>query len=93
MTKRKFLREILIMAVMLLAIGQAVRAIYISAERQFFLHKQSAVLKAGRAQSESINKELRDGLTSYRSSTGIERLARERLNLSGPNEIIVRIGQ
>lgn len=93
MSKGKFIKEMLIMAIMLLAIGQAVRAIYTSVERQVFLHKQTVALKAGQAQSEAINKELRDGLTSYRSSSGIERLARERLNLSGPNEIIVRIGK
>ncbi len=58
-----------------------------------FCTEQSIALKSGQAQSQEINKELREGLSSYRSSTGIERLARERLNLAGPDEIIVRLGK
>lgn len=93
MTKTRLAREVLILAVTVLALYNAGRAIYTSVDRQFFLCKQATTLKAGQSQAEEVNKELRDGLTSYRSSTGIERLARERLNLAGPDEVIVRIGK
>lgn len=93
MTKVRYVREILIMAVSCLALYNAGRAIFYSVDRQIFLFKQSEKLKAGQSQAQEVNKELRDGLTSYRSSTGIERLARERLNLAGPDEAVVRIGK
>ena len=86
-------RQALIMIVTLLAIYHAGRAIYGSVERQVFLHGQEVALKASQEQAQEVNKELRDGLSSYRSSKGIERLARERLNLAGPDEMIVRIGK
>lgn len=87
------LKQIGIMVVLLLGIFQIGRAIHTSVDRQMFLHKQTLALKAGQTQAEEINKELRDGLTSYRSSTGIERLARERLNLAGSEEVIIRIAK
>lgn len=76
-----------------LAIFHACKAIYESVQHQFYLHKQTLALKAGHTQAQEMNKELREGLSSYRSSSGIERLARERLNLSGADEIIVRISK
>jgi cell division protein FtsB len=91
--KLSLLKQIGIMAVSLLAIFQVGRAIHSSIDRQIFLHKQTLALKAGEAQAEEINKELRDGLSSYRSSAGIERLARERLNLAGTDEVIIRIAK
>jgi cell division protein FtsB len=93
MSKTKVTREVLIMLVTLLATYHAGRAIYSSVERQVFLHRQTKVLRIGQAQSQEINKELREGLSNYRSSSGLERLARERLNLAGPDEIVVRIGK
>lgn len=81
------------MAITLVAVFQAGRSIVGSVQRQVYLHKEESVLKDGQKQAEEINKELRDGLSSYRSSSGIERLARERLNLAGPDEVIVRIGK
>jgi cell division protein FtsB len=93
MTKSRAIREFLIMAVTLLAIYHAGRSIAGSFERQVFLHNQGQALKAGQVQAEEVNKELREGLTSYRSSSGIDRLARERLNLAGPDEIVARIGK
>lgn len=93
MTKTKAVRQILIMLVTLLAIFHAGRSIAFSLERQIFLHKQAIALRAGQEQAQQVNRELRDGLTSYRSSSGIEHLARERLNLAGPDEIVVRIGK
>jgi len=92
-SKFGFLKQLGIMAVSLLAIFQVGRAIHVSIDRQIFLHKQTLALKAGEAQAEEINKELRDGLSSYRSSAGIERLARERLNLAGTDEVIIRIAK
>lgn len=93
MTKRRVFREVLIMAVTCLALYNAGRSIADSFERQFFLHDQASVLRKGQAQAQQINKELRDGLSNYRSSKGIERLARERLNQAGPDEVIVHIGK
>ncbi len=93
MTKVKAIRECLIMLITILAIYHAVSSVVHSVERQTFLHNQAVALKAGQSQAEQVNKELREGLTSYRSSSGIERLARERLNLAGPDEIVVRIGK
>jgi cell division protein FtsB len=89
----KVLREVLIMGITLFAIYHASRSIAGSIERQVFLHQEATSLKAGQLQAQQVNKELRDGLTNYRSSSGIERLARERLNLAGPDEVIVRIGK
>ncbi len=86
-------KQLLITAGAMLAIFQVGRAIQGSVERQVFLHKQSAALKVGEAQAEQINKELRDGLSNYRSSAGIERLARERLNLAGSDEVVIRIAK
>lgn len=91
--RQKLIREVLIAGVTLLAIYQAGRSIYSSVERQVFLHHQEIALKQGESQAQEVNKELREGLSSYRSSDGIERLARERLNLAGPDEMIVRIGK
>ena len=93
LSKGRAIREFLIMAVTIVAIYQAFRSIVGSVERQFFLHKESIALKAGQSQAEQVNKELREGLANYRSDKGIERLARERLNLAGPDEIVVRIGK
>lgn len=93
MNRTKAVREILIMGVTLLAMYHAGRAILSSVDRQIFLHKQAVALKSGQLQAQQVNKELREGLTNYRSSSGIERLARERLNLAGPDEVIVRIGK
>jgi len=87
------IRQMLIMTITMIAIFQAGRSIVGSVQRQMYLRKQETVLKDGQQQAEEINKELRDGLTSYRSSSGIERLARERLNLAAPDEVIIRIGK
>jgi hypothetical protein len=71
MTKARAAREFFILAVTCLALYHAGRSIYGSIDRQIFLHKQAIALKSGQAQSQEINKELREGLSSYRSSTGI----------------------
>jgi len=88
-----FAKQLAIMLGLLLAILQIGRAIGGSIDRQMFLHKQMLALKAGQNQAEEVNRELKDGLSSYRSSSGIERLARERLNLAGTDEVIVRIAK
>jgi cell division protein FtsB len=93
LTRAKITREFLIMGVTLLALYHAGRAIYSSVERQIFLYNEAASLKSGQRQAQEVNKELRNGLSSYRSSTGIERLARERLNLAGQDEVVVRIAK
>lgn len=93
MNRVKAVREGLIMCVTLLALYHAGRSIAGSVERQMFLHQQAASLKAGQLQAQQVNRELRDGLTNYRSSNGIDRLARERLNLAGTDEVVVRIGK
>ncbi len=86
-------RELLIMAVTVVALAYAGQSIWHSLGRQLFLYQQSANLKSGHAQSLEINQELKEGLANYRSSAGIEKLARERLNLAGPDEVIVRISK
>jgi hypothetical protein len=86
-------KQVMITLACLLAIWQIGRSINGSIERQMFLHKQTLALKAGQANAEEINKELRDGLSSSRSNTGIERLARERLNLAGTDEVILRLAK
>lgn len=93
MNKARVSRELLVGLVTCLAIFHACKSIYGSVEHQFYLHKQTIALNAGHSQAQEVNKELREGLSNYRSSSGIERLARERLNLSGSDEIIVRIGK
>jgi cell division protein FtsB len=93
MTKSKLTRELLILFLTLVGIIQAGRSVFTSVERQAFLQKQGIALKIAQAQAQEVNKELREGLMSYRSSKGIERLARERLNLAGQDEIIVRIAK
>lgn len=81
------------MAVTLLAMVYACKSVASSVNHQFHLHRQAVALKATELQAQQVNKELREGLTSYRSSSGIERLARERLNLAGSDEVLVRIGR
>lgn len=81
------------MAITALAIFHACKSIVGSVEHQFYLYHQAGALKAGQAQAQEVNKELRDGLANYNSSSGIERLARERLNLAGADEIVVRISK
>lgn len=93
MTKSKLTRELLILFLTLVGIIQAGRSVFTSVERQAFLQRQGIALKIAQAQAQEVNKELREGLMSYRSSKGIERLARERLNLAGQDEIIVRIAK
>ncbi len=93
MNKTKALREIVIFFVTVMAIYHAGRSIVGSCQRQVYLSKQSTALKSGQLQAQQVNRELREGLTNYRSSSGIERLARERLNLAGADEIVVRIGR
>jgi hypothetical protein len=93
MTKPRLIRELSVMAITCLALYHAGRAICGSVERQMLLHAQIQALKSGQKQALDINKDLRDGLANYRSSSGIERLARERLNLAGADETIVRIAK
>jgi cell division protein FtsB len=92
-SNKKIIRELAIMLITCLAIYHACKSIYSSVDHQLYLHKQTLALKTGQAQAQDVNKELREGLSNYRSSSGIERLARERLNLSGSDEIIVRISK
>jgi cell division protein FtsB len=93
MNKKHWYRELFIMAITVLAIYHAGRSIAGSIERQVFLHQEAVALKGSQHQNEEINKELREGLSNYRTSNGIEKLARERLGLAGQDEIIVRIGK
>lgn len=93
MNRVKASREVLVTCVTLLALYHAGRSIMGSVERQIYLHRQAQALKTGQLQAQLVNKELRDGLTNYRSSSGIERLARERLNLAGTDEVVIRIGK
>lgn len=91
--RKGIIRQIIVMTVCLFAIWQVGRSIQSSVERQIYLHNQQLALKAGQIQAHEINKELREGLKSYKSKTGIERLARERLNLAGSDEVIIRLSK
>lgn len=93
MTKGRLFREFAIMAITSLALYHAARSIYGSIERQVFLHSQVQALKQGQRQSQEVHKDLHDGLANYRSTAGLERLARERLNLGGKDEVIIRIAK
>ncbi len=93
MTRERFLKEIFIMAIICFATFHAVKSIYGSIQRQIFLHGQMQALKNNQKQAIEINKDLQGGLTSYNSKAGLERLARERLNLAGKDEVLVRIGK
>ena len=91
--KKNTIRQLIVMSVCLFAMFQVGRSIQSSIERQIYLHNQQLALKAGQLQAHEINKELREGLSSYKSNTGIERLARERLNLAGTDEVIIRLSK
>ncbi|HMO24429.1 MAG TPA: hypothetical protein PKD05_14535 [Candidatus Melainabacteria bacterium] len=91
--RKGIIRQLLVMAVCLFAIWQVGRSIHSSVDRQIYLHNQQLALKAGQLQAREINKELREGLSSSQSNTGIERLARERLNLAGSEEVIIRLAK
>lgn len=86
-------KQLLILVITVFALWQVGRSIQTSIARQLFLQKQSQHLKTAQKQAEDVNKELRDGLANYRSSTGLERLARERLNLAGADEVIIRLSK
>lgn len=93
MTKQRLIKEIFIMAIICFASFHAVKSIYGSIERQIFLYNQIQALKTAQKQALEANKDLSGGLNSYKSPAGLERLARERLNLVGKDEIMVRIGK
>lgn len=93
MSRARIIRELMVLFVTVLAIAHAIRSIGGSLEHQFFLRKQTLALKSAHTQAQDVNKELREGLANYRSSSGIERLARERLNLAAADEVIVRISK
>jgi hypothetical protein len=93
MTKPRLLKELFLMTITCFAIFQAVKSIYGSVDRQLFLLGQVQMLKDTEKQALEMNKDLCDGLNSYHSASGIERLARERLNLVGKDEIMIRIGK
>lgn len=93
MTKPGLAKELFLMLIACFAIFQAVKSVYTSVDRQVFLLRQTQSLKDSEKQALEINKDLANGLNSYHSAQGIERLARERLNLVGKDEIMVRIGK
>ncbi len=93
MTKQRLIKELFIMAIICFASFHALKSIYGSIERQIFLYEQTQSLKIAQKQAFEANKDLAGGLSNYRSASGLERLARERLNLVGKDEIMVRIGK
>ena len=93
MPKRRRVKEFFLIAITCFAIFQAIKSIYSSMNRQIFLLGQSQALKENEKQALEVNKDLCDGLNSYHSPAGIERLARERLNLVSKDEIMIRIGK
>lgn len=81
------------MAIICFASFHALKSIYGSIERELFLYQQTQALKLAEKQAIEANKDLASGLSNYRSASGLEMLARERLNLVGRDEIMVRIGK
>jgi cell division protein FtsB len=92
-TKHRLVKELFIMAIICFASYHALKSIYGSVERQIFLYDQIQSLKTAQKQALEANKDLANGLSNYKSEAGLERLARERLNLVGKDEIMVRIGK
>jgi len=93
MTKQRLFKELFVMAIISFASFHALKSIYGSIERQLFLYNQIQALKTAQKQATEANRDLSEGLTNYKSAAGLERLARERLNLVGKDEIMVRIGK
>ncbi len=93
MTKQRLVKELFIMAIICFASYHALKSIYGSVERQMFLYEQTQALKITQKQALEANRDLADGLNNYSSDAGLERLARERLNLVGKDEIMIRIGK
>jgi cell division protein FtsB len=93
MSKQRLIKELFIMAIICFASFHALKSIYGSVERQISLYEQIQSLKTAQKQATEANKDLAGGLNNYRSPAGLERLARERLNLVGKDEIMVRIGK
>ena len=81
------------MAIICFACYHAVKSIWGSVERQVSIYDQIQALKLAQKQAQEANKDLADGLSNYKSDSGLERLARERLNLVGKDELMVRIGK
>ncbi len=59
--------------------------------RQILLRERSYALHKNLESATDLNGELKQGLNNYLSSYGMERLARERLNLAGKDEVIIRL--
>jgi cell division protein FtsB len=93
MTKPKLITEIFALVLALFFLYQAGRSVACSIEHQFFLYQQKTALAQGRIQTEQVNRELRQGLVHYQSPKGLEKLARERLNVAQPGEIVIRLGK
>jgi cell division protein FtsB len=93
MRAAKLTTEILALILVLFFLYQAGRSVACSIEHQIFLYQQKAALAQGRVQTEQVNRELRQGLVHYQSPKGLEKLARERLNVAGPGEIVIRLGK
>ncbi len=93
MNRAKLIRETLTLTIGLFVAFQLGRSILDSIEAQIFLYRKSSALKATQAQLEQVNQELRDGLSNYRSTRGLEALARERLNVAGDGEILIRLSK
>lgn len=93
MNRARLAIEIFALLLTLYFLYQAGRSVACSVEHQIFLHQQKAALHQGRAQTEQVNKELRLGLLHYQSPEGLEKLARERLNVAQPGEIVIRLGK
>ena len=93
MIRARLFKEFFLIAITCFAMFQTIKSIYTSLNRQVFLLSQCQALKETEKQALEINKDLCDGLNSYHSPAGIEKLARERLNLVSKDEIMIRIGK
>ena len=73
------------------AIGQCVRACATHLYKLNALMSASSIVSHDAQQENTENLSLKDQIALYHSPRGVEMLARERLNLVGPKEVLVQI--
>ncbi len=88
---RYLIKQVGFSIALIICLFYAVRSISENSQRQMLLRERSYALHKSLEQATDLNQELKQGLNNYLSSYGMERLARERLNLAGKDEVVVRI--
>ena len=91
LTRQQRIVYLAIMGVMLFATLQCVRSCVVNAYKSNILIHQFGAVQEGHKAVATENQVLHDQITQYNSPKGLEMLARERLNLVGPQEVLVNI--